>query len=694
MSRVTKKASLLVSQIISQTSESRKRLNKDSEDKEDSEICRSSKKSRLETEISPNINTQIMWEIINNAKYNNNRKYMSATKTANYLLDDPLLDWLDLYYNDYGLNNNGNKQTKEEIENNKKFLQVYFDGGLAFEEKVMKSLKDKFGEKFIMLKDDARNGITEEDFNITIKAIKSGFPIIAQAVLFNNNNMTRGIADLLVRSDYVNELVKEPVLSEEEKNIKAPKLNGNYHYVVIDIKWSTLHFSSKNNTVLKIGRIPAYKGQLAIYNCALGNIQGYYPDKAFLLGKGWKREKTVKRETETEWNMDCFDKLGIIDYSDIDNIYIKKTADAIKWYHDVSVNGKSWSPLNPPNENMYPNMSNDDLVWGGVKKEIAEKIGEVTKICHVGIKERKELHKKGIYSCYDPRCTSQNMRLGATETASKINAILDINRDDRYNIYPRTIINNMRNWQEQSPVDFYFDFETLNEQFCKNYKDMDINDNTTNASGLIFEIGVGWIEKDSWKFKKFYIDKVSQEEEGNIIDEFYKFILSKSLELDPQKKYYPRLFHWTNAERNNLKDANYRHNGKFSEFVGEVDVKFVDMFKVFSGGRIINEDKNEYDEYEPIAIKGAFNYKLKTIGKALHNLGKIQTQWPDTNITNGQIAMLEAIKYYKNKMNNCLTEKDNKVFDDIIKYNEIDCKMIWEIVSYFRTNHNDLDKDE
>jgi hypothetical protein len=662
------------------------------------------KKRRLEDKDYNNIkDTQSVWKNINNAKYNNNGKYMSATKTANYLLEDPILDWLDLYYKDYGLNdkkqilsNNEKKKIKEEYENNRKYLQVYFEGGLTFEDKIMKSLKQKFGEKFIMLKENAYNGITDQDFNITIKAMQSGFPIIAQAVLYNYHNNTRGIADLIVRSDYVNKIMKNPILTQEEEKIKAPNLNGNYHYVIIDIKWSTLHFSSKSNNVLKEGRIPAYKGQLAIYNCILGNIQGYFPEKAYLLGKGWKREKTIKRETITEWNRDCFDQLGVIDYNGIDNIFIQKTADAIKWYNDVSVNGKNWSPLNPPNnnENMYPNMSNDDLVWGYVKKEIAEKIGEITKICHVGIKERKALHKKCIYSYYDPKCTSENMGLGSTETANKINAILDINRDNQYNIFPEKIINNMCNWQESSPVDFYFDFETLNEQFTKNYKDMDIDDfSVSNASGLIFEIGVGWIENNLWNFKKYYIDKVSQEEEAKIIEKFYKFILSKSLELDPQKKYYPRLFHWTNAERNNLKDANIRHNGKFAEFIGEVDIKFVDMYKVFSGGRILNTDKNEYDEYEPIAIKGAFNYKLKTIGKALYNLGKIQTQWPDTDITNGQIAMLEAIKYYKNKMNNCITEKDHQIFDDIIKYNEIDCKMIWDIVNYFRTNHNDLDKD-
>ena len=195
----------------------------------------------------------------------------------------------------------------------------------------------------------------------------------------------------------------------------------------------------------------------------------------------------------------------------------------------------------------------------------------------------------------------------------------------------------MKNWQESCPVDFYFDFETINNQFVKS--EIDIN-NSECISGIIFEIGIGWIENNVWNFKKFYIDQVNSDNEEEIIQDFFEFVLQKSAELDPDKKYYPRLFHWTNAEINNLRDANCRHGSIWNNLINETDILFVDMYKVF------------FDE--KIGIKGALNYKLKTIGKALYNLGKITTTWPDTDITNGQIAMLEAAKYYKNKKNNCL----------------------------------------
>jgi acyl-CoA synthetase (AMP-forming)/AMP-acid ligase II len=634
--------------------------------------------------ILPN-NATATWDELNNSNYDSNGKFLSATKTANYLLDDPLLDWLELYYKNLGLNTvpittKEKNKIQQGYSNNKSKMGVFFNGGLYFEDKVMENLKNKFGNNFCDLSTSDRVKITEENFQKTLTMMKKGMGIIAQAVLLNKKNNTCGIADLLVRSDYINKIINVPVLPYYLESFKAPKLNGNYHYLVIDVKWSTLHFSAKNNLLLKTGRIPAYKGQLAIYNCALGNIQGYHPSQSYILGKGWKREKTIKRLTTTEWGFNCFDQLGIIDFENDDNSYIKKTGRAIKWYQDVLTNGNKWSPLNPPNENMYPNMSNDDMVWGKVKSEIAKKIGEVTLVCNVGIKERKELHDRGVFSFNDKYCSSINMGLGYTETAEKINAVLEINRDKQYNIFPRKIQNNLNNWQISSPVDFYFDFETLNSQFMR-YEN-NIQNSVPAISGLIFEIGVGWVENGKWHFKEFHIDQVIPEEETRIIDDFFDFIKNKSSQLDPQKQYYPRLFHWTNAERNNLYDANDRNCNKWINLISnreDADIKYVDMYKVFTDERI--------------GVKGAYNYKLKSIGRAMYNLKKIETEWPDTEITNGQIAMLEAVKYYQNKESDTLTEKDNQTFDDIIKYNEVDCKIIWEIVEYFRLKHHDLDLD-
>jgi hypothetical protein len=640
-----------------------------------------------------------IWNKLNNTKYNNNGKYMSATKTANYLLDDPLLDWLDLYYKDLGLNlnkitENQKLELKKEYESNKKNMSPYFDGGLFFEDMVMENLEKKFGINFCVINKDGKNGLNEANYKKTIDMMMKGKGIIAQGVLFNKKNNTCGFPDLLVRSDFINKIVNVPILPQNLVNLKAPNLKGKFHYLVIDIKWSTLHFSSRNNILLKTGRIPAYKGQVSIYNCALGNIQGYFPQCAYVLGKGWKREKAINKKDmapeELKWRKEfggsliettssnnCFDQLGIVDFEGNDISIIEKTSQAIKWYEDVSTNGMKWSPLNPTNENMYPNMSNDDLVWGKIKSFIAKEIGEITQVCNVGINERRNLHKKGIYTCWDKKCNSENMGLGCTETSQKINAVLDINRDKQYNVYPRKIQNNFNNWQESSPIDFYFDFETLNCQFMKN--ETNIQNSQSFIAGLIFEIGVGWIENGQWCFEKFYIDNVNQNEEARIVDEFFQFIVNKSQQLDSEKKFYPRLFHWTNAERNNLNDVNKRNNYMWNSYVNGIDIKYIDMYKVFTS--------------DLICVKGAYNYKLKSIGKALYKLGKIKTAWPDTDITNGQIAMLEAIKYYKNKKNDCLTEIDNNTFNDIIKYNEVDCKIIWEIVEYLRLKHNDLDLD-
>ena len=67
-----------------------------------------------------------------------------------------------------------------------------------------------------------------------------------------------------------------------------------------------------------------------------------------------------------------------------------------------------------------------------------------------------------------------------------------------------------------------------------------------------------------------------------------------------------------------------------------------------------------------------------------HNF--IETIWDSDNpCSNGLTAMILAWKVYqKNKMKNI---HNNPVIQDIIKYNIIDCKVLWEIVNYLRENH-------
>ena len=62
----------------------------------------------------------------------------------------------------------------------------------------------------------------------------------------------------------------------------------------------------------------------------------------------------------------------------------------------------------------------------------------------------------------------------------------------------------------------------------------------------------------------------------------------------------------------------------------------------------------------------------------------IQTCW-GSSIKNGFDAMMDAIALYRIDISN-RTEKENKVMSDIVSYNEVDCKVMYEIVDYLRKN--------
>jgi hypothetical protein len=79
----------------------------------------------------------------------------------------------------------------------------------------------------------------------------------------------------------------------------------------------------------------------------------------------------------------------------------------------------------------------------------------------------------------------------------------------------------------------------------------------------------------------------------------------------------------------------------------------------------------------PIAVRGAFDYKLKNIGRALHELGHIGTVWPK--------EMKSGLDYSTWIWEASRTETDfwdSSNGGDLLRYNELDVSVMYEVMKW------------
>lgn len=608
-----------------------------------------------------------LFDNLSNKKYKTEDKWITGTSVANYLNGEPLLDWLDLYYKKFGYNDFRitrsitNKINKNFTKiNNTQNTNIIMSNGLKFESKIYEYLQNEYSYIFINVIPNNKINL-DKNFtklnNITVDLIKKGVPIIAQAVLMNNKCRMRGIADLLVRSDHINKLFKRPVLKTSEV-----KYNNKPYYIVIDIKWTSMTLCVDGETIRNEGRFKAYKGQLLIYNYLLGKIQNFTPPYSFIMAKNWK----IDSKSDPKEGFSCFDLLGKINYKTRDNDYIKKTYDSIEWVHKVRKEGLNYNPLNPSIKEMCVNMSNqNDNNWIQVKKDIVKKTKDITAIWNITNNHRDKVFDK-IKKWDQVDCSSQTLGMNDGSRAKVIDKILNINRQNSIKIFPNKlnlIKDNRFNWKKKFPTDFYIDFETITTTFGEQ-DDINIFNSKTDGQ-IIFMIGVGYEENDIFKYEVFKMNNLNLDEEKRILEEFKIFIDEKAKELDKKDKYNIRLFHWSQAEYTMMEKAFDRHPSLLK--LWENHIEWVDMCDVFIS--------------EPIVVKDALCFKLKDIGNALYSNGLIDTYWDSNELSDGLSAMIFGIKYYQ-KQNKTLD--DDLMFNKIIKYNKIDCKVVWDIVKMLR----------
>jgi hypothetical protein len=591
--------------------------------------------SLIKLSIKRKDNNIINDNIINHNKYpklDNDNKYqrpdnmnmlVAPSHLKNYILHEPLLDYLEYYkFNDiYDLPD----KTRKTIYVNNEFDEYVKNKGIEYEQTVMNNYKYPYHK--------INSPISLGSFYDTIDALNKKIPIIYQGVLFDYKNKTYGCPDIIIRGDYLNKIYNQTV--EEQ------------YYYVIDIKWSTVTLTSDRNNICNSDFIPVYKSQILIYTNALNEILNQNVKTGFVLGK---RYLSIKSNQKTIIDNINFDILGVIDYQNHDNQYYKIVEDAVDWVLKVRNEGHNWRLLPKPTlPELYPNMSNNkDGKWRPLKKKLADELKELTLIVHVGYKERNNAISKGIYSYDNIYCNSNILGIKGSN-GTIVDEIIKSNSNNSTKIFNPDIIKyNKNDWRYINDSDtkmvFYLDYETTND---------------FEHINMIFMIGVGYENKNNeWTFESFITSSSETESQISMFTHFWNYINNLLLVYNKKEAVF---IHWTDAE---------------PSFYNRVQMElklpqkqFLDLYKVF-----INE---------PITIKGALNYSLKTIAKVMYNHGLINTQWSsESTCMNGLDALIQANKIYKNNIN--VTKQD---MTDIIYYNEIDCKVLYEIHNYIRKYH-------
>ena len=590
------------------------------------------------------------------------QEWINATATRNFANSNCLLDWLDLYGKSKGFKRD---QDYEDYDERTDFSLFVMRKGLEFENTVAGHLSTLIPMKTVL--ETGEYGFDPRGYDKTMNAMNLGEPLIYQAVLRDEDSRTYGIADFLIRSDKLFEFFPGSI-SEEESATGASNLGEqDWHYRVIDSKFTTLNFLA-SGILSTSGSTWGHMLQIYIYNRALGMMQGYTPPGGYLLGRKW--EQTIKGEKQ-RGNV-CTDSLGYVSsdaFSKSKGLVSQSVDQACDWIRKVKEEGATWDAIPEPSvPELRPNMgSKSDQPWSHAKKEINQELRDLTTLWQVGVDKRNAANAAGIYRWDEGEYSPEDVGVKGAKTAPTLQKIIDINRSTSDQaVLPLKVSVSDQSWREERSLEFFVDFETVS--------DLDDDFSKIPCSGgqpLIFMIGCGHLENGEWNWASFTTDDLTEASEAEIIDQWIDHMAKTELRLGRLGE-DPYVFHWSHAEQTTFdtafNSAKSRHPEK-----GWIQPNWYDFLK-----KVVKE--------KPLVIRGSFGFGLKSVAGSLHSLGLIDTSW-DSGPTDGLGAMVGAWSGASEASGKDISMKDVEMIKEISRYNEVDCKVMMEVIIYLRRQH-------
>jgi predicted RecB family nuclease len=540
-------------------------------------------------------------------------EWISGTALYNILLNDHLQEWVKIH-------------SPEQIGERGLFLETLMNSGKEFEKTIFSLLENKIGNQPVAF---FPNQYHREMIDDVRRAMIEQKVVLFSPSVYSSTLKFYGVPDLLIRVEDVNQIVPDCLTPEEIEQYK-------HGYLIIDVKFMTLPLSADGIHMVNSGHLPAYKGQLYIYHSIIREISENIglPVVPFACLLGRAAKQTTKGET---YYYESFEKMGRVDFTDRDKHVPTAVENGVEWVRECRKNGQDWLEDLEEHPELYPNMKAHGE--NSFKAGFAEALGEITSLWYCGLKERQKAFQQGIKSWKDENFTSQTVGFKG-DRAKVLDAILEVNRGNDL-ILPLKMTKMIKAIQRVNQKEFFVDFETIPEFL---------------GEERIFMISAGWIEYDldleeHWRCETFVLESLSDESEMKMAREFLQLIGDDS-----------ELYHWADAEFHIWENFCIRHR-KYNDPQFHIRDRWTDLLFVF--------------KQEPIAVKGAFNFSLKSIVKALSATIGLSYQG---EVKDGLTAAVHAVNHYAQFQRYQPTPE----MREIVKYNQLDCEALWKILGLLR----------
>jgi len=613
--------------------------------------------------------------------------FFSATKGRNFAKQEYLVDWLD--YHGYATGHVRDNLSPDWIEEYSPSISI-MKCGIQFEERIMEHIRtlpfitmftspdpalqrmvrrlEPLLDDVTLIRDPTRRTCAEE----TYRQMEAGVPVINTGVVINPENQTFGAPDLIVRHDILAEMFDDVTGVNALSPGWTTDFNHNYHYRVVDVKWSTVKIDLSDREEFSL--------QLSIYDMALSRMQGLKDasGNAIFVDEGYVLAKKIRGTSP----QNPFYRPAISDLSQ----HRTTVQNSLDWLARVSdSSARTWTPSNP---DLIRSRNKEKGFWSTVIGNILQTEKDVTLLYEVGPAKKLDiLLPIGITKYDDPTITGAlifpNTPNGVS--ANKISTQITLLSKSPGDTIPDSVSKGGAAFSVNAPdmradtniVDFYVDFETTAGWRREDWTNIR---NIQDPGQIIYMVGCGYFDStNGWTDSVFTTDTLEPNEERRIIQSWLDWMDSVKGTKNA------RVYHWSHAEKTAFNTSNARHAGIWNP-PNWIDLG--DKGHLAPGSSPTNGGLWVRDN-----ISGLYDFGIKTVVKALNSVGLISLSWSDP--LDGLAADVGALNLELERISTGGTTLRNILFDSsgrcllelLEDYNRTDFRALYEILNYVRNNH-------